>query len=218
VKRVFGAADRQGGERRGVQLVGATRRQATSVAKCRVRGFTREVRGLTLSLCGRPGVFGGDGLDRGARALIERMEVAPGARVLDIGAGTGALAFAARQLGAGDVVLVDSDTRAVSVAQRAASAAGLDRTQVLLRAGLDELPGRFDLALANPPYYGNFRIAEAFCDCAHRHLRPGGRFFLVAKRGERHAEIVRARFGNAALAEQDGYGIVSARRPLCQDR
>ena len=46
-----------------------------------------------------------------------------------------------------------------------------------------EIPAaEFDLVLANPPYYSNFRIAELFAACAARALKPSGTALFVTKR------------------------------------
>ena len=72
----------------------------------------------------------------------------PGCSVLDVGTGTGVLALAARKLGAGRVVGVDTDSVSVALAQENAEANGVDGVQ-LSSATLEEVPGRFDLVLAN---------------------------------------------------------------------
>jgi release factor glutamine methyltransferase len=78
--------------------------------------------------------------------------VPAGARVLDIGTGTGALAIAAIRAGASEVTGVDVSRRAVWTARVNAA---LQRLPLRVRLGnalkviADE---RFDLVLANPPY------------------------------------------------------------------
>lgn len=87
--------------------------------------------------------------------LVEAMgaaAISAGARVLDIGTGTGALAIAAIRAGAAEVTGVDVSRRAVWTARVNAA---LRRMPVRVRLGnalevvADE---RFDLVLANPPY------------------------------------------------------------------
>ncbi|MDI5964386.1 methyltransferase [Streptomyces sp. SL13] len=75
-----------------------------------------------------------------------------GALVLDVGAGTGALALTAARRGAARVVAVDLSRRAVWATRLNALAAGLP-----VRACRGDLLApvrghRFDLVLANPPY------------------------------------------------------------------
>ncbi len=54
-------------------------------------------------------------------------------------------------------------------------------TAILDHEGKAPEPGTFDLALGNPPYYSDFRIAEIFLQGARRALKPGGRVLMVAK-------------------------------------
>jgi ribosomal protein L11 methyltransferase len=72
----------------------------------------------------------------------------PGATVLDVGTGTGVLALAARKLGAGRVVGVDSDPVSVTLARENAASNRAPDVE-LSAATLEEIPGRFDLVLAN---------------------------------------------------------------------
>ncbi len=163
----------------------------------------------TLELATRPGVFGHARIDGGTRALAERLDAREGERVLDLGCGYGPLGLAAATR-AREVVLVDSNARAVLLAARNAAANGLSAARALLRADLEDLEGPFDLALANPPYFSNFRIARAFVEKAAELLRRGGRLALVAKAVAEHAAIVRETIGEPRIElTPGGYGIIS---------
>ncbi|HEX7307244.1 HemK2/MTQ2 family protein methyltransferase, partial [Lentzea sp.] len=133
--------------------------------------------------------------------LVEAMHAAAipaGARVLDIGTGTGALAIAAIRAGAAEVTGVDVSRRAVWTARVNAA---LQRLPLRVKLGnalevvADE---RFDLVLANPPYVpaasacvatGPARAWDAGLDgrqlldplCARMHdlLAPGGVLLMV---------------------------------------
>jgi release factor glutamine methyltransferase len=87
--------------------------------------------------------------------LVEEMRAAAipaGARVLDIGTGTGALAIAAIRAGAAEVTGVDVSRRAVWTARVNAALRRLP-LRVKLGNALDVVADdRFDLVLANPPY------------------------------------------------------------------
>ncbi|SFA94027.1 release factor glutamine methyltransferase [Amycolatopsis marina] len=85
------------------------------------------------------------------RALREA-HVGPGAHVLDLCTGTGAVAVSAARLGARRVSAVDTSRRAVWSARCNARLRGLpvraQRRDVLAKPAL----GGFDVVLANPPY------------------------------------------------------------------
>lgn len=72
----------------------------------------------------------------------------PKCSVLDVGTGTGVLAFAAKKLGAGKVVGTDNDPIAVELAKECAEENGLDGI-ALSGTPLDQVKGTFDLVLAN---------------------------------------------------------------------
>ncbi len=66
-----------------------------------------------------PGMAFGSGLHPTTRLCLEALEdhICPGARVLDVGTGSGILAIAAARLGASRVLAVDTDPLAVRIAQ-----------------------------------------------------------------------------------------------------
>jgi release factor glutamine methyltransferase len=131
--------------------------------------------------------------------LVEALNAAAipeGARVLDVGTGTGALSVAALRAGAAEATAVDVSARAVLTARVNAM---VRRLPVRVHRGdaLDVVAGRrFDVIMANPPYVPAWRPArgparawDAGLDgreqldrlCAHAFdlLLPGGILLLV---------------------------------------
>ncbi|WP_051768971.1 HemK2/MTQ2 family protein methyltransferase [Lentzea albidocapillata] len=131
--------------------------------------------------------------------LLEALHAAAiprGARVLDIGTGTGALALAAMRAGAADVTAVDVSRRAVWTARINAL---MNRAPIRVRQGnvLDVVRDEsFDLVLANPPYVpancvarGRARAWDAgldgrellnpLCALSFDLLAPGGVLLMV---------------------------------------
>ncbi|MFO0011969.1 MAG: class I SAM-dependent methyltransferase [Planctomycetota bacterium] len=136
-----------------------------------------------IQLVTRPGVFSHRELDNGARQLLDAVDVYPEARLIDIGCGSGSVALGlAKRDPSARVHAVDANARALWCLQRGVALNGLENLTWELNARGDYRdPGSFDMALANPPYFGNFLIAEKFLQAAHRSLRPGGRLVLVTK-------------------------------------
>jgi 16S rRNA (guanine1207-N2)-methyltransferase len=171
--------------------------------------------GEPLRFVTRPGVFAYGRLDLGARALLTAAEIAPGDRILDLGCGAGATGIAAarRAQPGGHVTFVDSNLRAIALAEMNARAAGLEGFQALAAVRPDELaPAAFDVVLTNPPYYAQQTITQMFIEQSSRALKPGGRFYLVTKQLDEVEPLVRAAFGEPELFESRGYIIIAARK------
>ncbi len=75
-----------------------------------------------------------------------------GKSVLDLGCGTGRLALGAAFLGANEVLGVDVDKTAVSVAVENSKRIGLKEKMNWLVADVSAVEGDFDIVLQNPPY------------------------------------------------------------------
>ncbi len=76
-------------------------------------------------------------------------DASAGARVLDVGAGTGILAIAAARWGAREVVAVDTDPAAVENAIENVRRNGVAGRVRVVRGSARDAPGAFDVAVAN---------------------------------------------------------------------
>jgi 16S rRNA G1207 methylase RsmC len=167
--------------------------------------------GPSHAFVSRPGVFGYGDLDDGARAMLEVAEVRPGDRVLDLGCGPGANGVLAMDRAGpdGHVTFVDSNVRAVVLAEHNARANGLANFRSVATATMDGLePGSFDLILANPPYYANSWIAQMFIERSKPLLRPGGRFYLVTRMINHMAPFMAEVFPDSTWEERRGYHVL----------
>lgn len=81
-------------------------------------------------------------------AVDEYMAAHPKASVLDVGTGTGVLAFAAKKLGATRCVGIDNDTTSVELAKECAEENGIGDVELSTKT-LHGIDGQFDLVLAN---------------------------------------------------------------------
>jgi ribosomal protein L11 methyltransferase len=144
--------------------------------------------------------------------LADRGAVA-GARVLDVGCGSGILAIAAARLGAGRVVGVDTDPIAVEATTSNARRNRVSR-QVVARGGsLPSGEAPFDLVLANLIASVLIALAEALS----AELRPGGFLLASGIYIDREAEV-RAALAAVGLdvgertAEGDWVALEAVRR------
>ena len=76
------------------------------------------------------------------------------------------------------------------------------------------LENQFDMALANPPYFADFRIARLFVEAARRSLRPGGRLVLVTKQPRWYEEHLPELFNEVEVFESRRYFISSGTKSL----
>lgn len=170
----------------------------------------------------RPGVFSHRRLDLGARALTESLTtpdgphageaIKDGMRVVDVGCGTGVVGFASAMRAEGvHVLAMDSNARALQCTQRGAEKNGLTCIQTQLEAASRVLePETYDLVLANPPYFSNFKIAEIFVQTALNGLKIGGRTHFVTKQPEWFVHAFTHNFVDVSVREIRGYFIVKA--------
>ena len=175
--------------------------------------------GRLIQAISRPGVFSHRQVDGGARALLRATVIEAGQQVLELGCGSGVVSLAAA-LRAPDVhvLAIDSNPRAVECTARGAQLNGLTNLEVRLGTAEShkeyEAPNEaFDLVLANPPYYSNFRIAEIFAQSAARALNGTGTALFVTKRTDWYAENLPRWFAQISTESVGNYSIVRAGGP-----
>jgi 16S rRNA G1207 methylase RsmC len=171
--------------------------------------------GRPLRFLSRPGTFSYGRFDNGARALVEIMQIDEGDRVLDIGCGVGTngIHAALRSGPDGSTTFVDSNVRAVALAEHNARENGVVNFRAVASSKVDVPDGDFDVALANPPYYAQHDIARLFIDRARHLLKPDGRLYLVTKQPNQVGPMVAEVFQSPAeVVERRGYVVLCASR------
>ncbi len=180
--------------------------------------FELAVRGIQLKLTTDAGVFSKQGLDYGSKALIERMEIPPGSRILDVGCGYGPIGLtAARLTREGFADLVDVNERAVELARLNAEINGIGNVSVMQSDGLTSVGDRrYDVILTNPPIRAGKAVVHRIFEESAEHLVPGGMLWVVIQ-NKQGAPTARAKlealFGEDAVAEigkDKGYRILRA--------
>jgi 16S rRNA G1207 methylase RsmC len=163
----------------------------------------------------RPGVFSHRQLDNGARQLLDAVDVYPQAQLLEIGCGSGSVTLGlAKRDPSAHVHAVDSNARSLDCVARGIQLNGLSNvTLELNHTGIYGEPSQYDMVLANPPYFGDFRIAEKFLIAAHRSLRPGGRLVLVSKQPRWYQENMERWFIDCEVFASRRYHIASGVKP-----
>lgn len=178
---------------------------------------TDRVRDFDLQLQTQPGVFAARAIDDGTRLLLEALEIAPDADVLDLGCGYGVIGIVAAKLAPrGQVTLVDSDIRATRLTQQNLELNNVTNAHVVLGDGVHDLPpdARFDVVASNPPTHSGREVLDDFVSSAHGVLRPGGQLYIVIKRLQSLRREVERVFGNVELAaRKKGFVVIRAVKP-----
>ena len=158
------------------------------------------------------------------------------------GAGVVALAAACRAAGV-TVHAVDSNARAIQCTERGAELNGFQKpspsgrgqgegalrgqvaldspwrgegallTTELNATGNYAGAGAYDLALANPPYYSGFRIAQHFLTAGRHALRPGGQILVVTKHPDWYQQNISNWYEEVTVCERKEYYVIQAIRP-----
>lgn len=157
-----------------------------------------------------PGMAFGTGSHPTTRLCLEWLceAVAPGQSVLDYGCGSGILGIAAVRLGAGDVLGVDIDEKAVEAAQDNAR-----RNEVTMRvqhSGI-ALTETFDIVVANILTNPLCVLAPAIA----ARIAPGGRIALSGVLEQQSGQVIEAWAPYVALevgAGSDGWVRLEGRR------
>jgi SAM-dependent methyltransferase len=157
---------------------------------------------------------------QGITQIVERLGLAEGARVADVGSGDGFFSVRlARAVGeSGRVYAVDIGEKAVAGLRRRAQQAGLGNVEVILGEAEDPKlpPGVLDAVLIVNSYH-EMPAHESMLRRIHEALKPGGRLVLVepykkARRGEPRASQVRDHLIAPEIAEEElrsgGFEIV----------
>ncbi|WP_375463212.1 16S rRNA (guanine(966)-N(2))-methyltransferase RsmD [uncultured Methylobacterium sp.] len=137
-------------------------------------------------------------------------DAVPGARVLDLFAGTGALSFEALSRGAAYALLVDEGAEARAVIRGNIESFGAEGATRLFRRDATRLGpagtvGRFSLVFCDPPYGRDLAPAALAAAAAGGWLRPGA--LAVIEEAERarlalpagFAELERRAYGDTAV-------------------
>jgi 16S rRNA G1207 methylase RsmC len=167
-----------------------------------------------ISMITRPGVFAHRRADAGARQLLSSAEVGAGDNILDMGCGAGTVALAVAKKTSGVVHAVDSNARAIECLETNCQRNGVTNLVTHLNAdGNLDLRQPIDLALANPPYFGNDLIAQHFVDTSIRWLRSGGALLVVTKKPRWYHAYFEGKLDDVAIFESSQYYVCCGRKP-----
>lgn len=142
------------------------------------------LRGKVFRFTSDAGVFSKTGIDYGSRVLIEAIDIAENAHVLDVGCGYGPMGLSAAYLATkGHVTMVDVNERAVQLAKENAKLNGISNVTILESDLFSAVKGKmFDVILTNPPIRAGKSTVHTIFEEAVEHLHKGGTLWIVIQK------------------------------------
>ncbi len=150
-------------------------------------------------------------INRVKEAMFSSVQfLVPGARVLDLFAGSGQLGIEALSRGAKSCLFVDRSVEALAVVRANCKTAGVERQSDIRQSEaegfLANIRGPFELALLDPPFHQN--TVAAVLPLLAAKMAPGG---VVLCETEREADLPE-RAGALTLVKQYNYGKIKVSR------
>lgn len=139
----------------------------------------------------KPGLFGWKRIDQGSEFLTEFLvkQITDSgnnlseSRVLDLGCGYGYLASKAAELGAKEIVATDNCAAAILACRKNLADSQCKDYQCIPSDCADEVRGKFDLILCNPPFHSGFstssELHQRFIGAIKKKLKPEGQALVV---------------------------------------
>ena len=141
-----------------------------------------EVMGNEFRCITDAGVFSRDGLDMGTRTLLEALPPLKG-RILDLGCGWGPVGLAVgKKYPETDIVMTDINLRAVETAEKNLKANGVKNAKAIQGDGYENVEGKFDFILLNPPIRTGKNVIYGMFADAKAHLTETGALYIVIRK------------------------------------
>ena len=176
-----------------------------------------EVMGNEFRCITDAGVFSRDGLDMGTRIMLEAMPEMRG-RVLDLGCGWGPVGLAVgKKYPDTDIVMTDINLRAVETAEKNLKANGVKNAKAIQGDGYENVEGKFDFILLNPPIRTGKNVIYGMFSDARDYLSESGALYIVIRKqqGAESAEkYLNTIYGDVErIAREKGYWVLRCARP-----
>jgi len=170
-----------------------------------------------LTVTTHEGLFAHGKSDRGTQQLLKKLRTVHGKTVLDLGCGSGILAKAALELGAGKVICTDISAMALDATRR--NIGDDERVEIVPTYIGDTLEGRIDLILTNPPFHEGTGttndLGEEWLEQCKKLLWGKGDLLLVANQFLPYMKWGKERFETVMeLTREEGFVVYLMRGPI----
>lgn len=179
-----------------------------------------EVMGNEFRCITDAGVFSRDGLDMGTRIMLEAMPEMRG-RVLDLGCGWGPVGLAVgKKYPETDIVMTDINLRAVETAEKNLKANGVKNAKAIQGDGYENVEGKFDFILLNPPIRTGKNVIYGMFSDARDYLSESGALYIVIRKqqGAESAEkYLNTIFDDVErISREKGYWVIRCAQPVVE--
>ncbi|WP_350343187.1 methyltransferase [Proteinivorax tanatarense] len=157
-------------------------------------------------------VFSPNRIDKGTLAMLSKLELEHGNKVLDLGCGYGVVGvYCASIVGVENVFMSDIDANAVKLARKNMEINGFSTENIVQSNGFREIEwSYFDAILSNPPYHEDFSVPKGFIEKGFNRLKLGGKMYMVTKRKKWYKKKLISIFGGVIIWEINGYFVFMA--------
>lgn len=142
------------------------------------------LRDFKLKFSTDAGVFSKSGIDFGSQVLINAMEFAKDATVLDVGCGYGPIGITAAKLApSGHVTMIDINERAVELSKQNAKMNDVSNVTIIQSDLYEKVKQQtFDCILSNPPIRAGKAVVHAVFEQGYQLLNSGGSMWIVIQK------------------------------------
>lgn len=135
-------------------------------------------------------------------------------KLLDLGCGYGVVGIIAAQIIKMDnVYMSDVSEIAIRLTVENVKYNGIHNPKVILSDGFSNINEKdFSLIISNPPYHEDFKIPKEFIENGFRHLKDGGKMYMVTKRKLWYMKKFIRVFGGVKVYEREGYFVFEAEK------
>lgn len=181
-------------------------------SELRPRKIRARLRNNELEFWTGAGVFSGKKVDKGSELLANECVLKEKWKVLDLGCGYGPIGIAAaKAFPSADVILTDINRRAVKLARMNKKLNRLSNVSVVQGDIYENVKGKFDTILLNPPQTAGKDICFEMIELAPRFLKKNSLLQVVArhnKGGKALSEKMKSVFNNVKeISKKSGYRI-----------
>ena len=149
--------------------------------KSQIQYFDYKFDSLDFEFKTDSGVFAKSYVDYATEILLKNAQISQKSTVLDVGCGYGVIGIVLAKKDMCIVDMVDINERAISLAKENSTQNNVT-TYVYKSDCLDNVKGKYDFIISNPPIRAGKNVIYKIYEQAKEHLNEGGSFYIVIQK------------------------------------